>query len=159
MLPVTITLATFLAAALPSSETIALSAIFSVSPLRVPRSTTGLTVLGYLALPSELPKYALSIFPSSYQCTNQLPRPLFERINFCVEGSFLVIEATSSPAAVVSLFSAPVPATLSKNDAPFVTAVVALPVGHNHRPPPILVAVFSVTSVLPIFNTYGTDAT
>ena len=69
------------------------------------------------------------------------------------------MEATSSPADPVSLFSAPVPATLSKNDAPFVTAVVALPVGHNHKPPPILVAVFSVTRVLPIFNTYGTDAT
>ena len=56
MLPVTITSATFLAAALPSSETIDLSAIFSVIPSRVPLSTTGLTVPGYLGLPSEFPK-------------------------------------------------------------------------------------------------------
>ena len=56
VLPVTITLATFLAAALPSSETIALRAIFSVIPSRVPLSTTGLTVFGYLGLPSELPR-------------------------------------------------------------------------------------------------------
>ena len=84
---------------------------------------------------------------------------MLERIKVCVAGSCLLIEATSSPAADVSLLSAPVPATLSKKDAPFVTAVVALPVGHNHIPPPSLVAVFPVTSVLPICNTYGTDAT
>ena len=150
MLPVTITLATFLAAALPSSETMALRAIFSVIPSRVPLSTTGLTVFGYLGLPSELPRYASSILPSSYQCTSQLSRPLLERIKVCVAGSCLLIDATSSPAEPVSLFSAPLPALLSKNDAPFVTAVVALPVGQSHIPPPILVAVLPVTRVLPI---------
>ena len=61
-----------------------------------------------------------------------------------------MIDATSSPAEPVSLFSAPLPALLSKNDAPFVTAVVALPVGHSHIPPPILVAELPVTRVLPI---------
>ena len=60
------------------------------------------------------------------------------------------MDATSSPAAVVSLLFAPVPAVLSKNEAPLVIAVFALPVGQSHIPPPSFVAVFPVTIVLPI---------
>lgn len=44
---------------------------------------------------------------------------MLERIKVCVAGSCLLIEATSSPAADVSLLAAPVPATLSKKDAYF----------------------------------------